>query len=82
MICLAKEILKARTHTSTFAGSALELVLESSDSSPESADSTTDFMRVCRLPILNMFDILHTDPVWLVDYCRWPTANQTSGHGP
>ena len=40
----------------TFAGSMLELALESTNSSPESADSITDFMRVGRLPISNMFN--------------------------
>ena len=34
--------LKAHTHTPTFAGTALESVLESADSSSESADSKAD----------------------------------------
>ena len=49
--------LKAHTHTPTFAGS----LLESANSSPESADSTTDFMTVGRLPVLNMFNIQSAD---------------------
>ena len=43
----------AHTHAPNFAGSALESV----DSSLKSADSTTSFMIVGRLPILNIFDI-------------------------
>ena len=36
------EGLKARTHTPTIAASALELALESADSSSQSPDSNTD----------------------------------------
>ena len=36
---------------------ALEWVLESADSSLESADSLTEFVIVCRLPVLTMFNI-------------------------
>ena len=35
----------------------LESVIELVDSSPDSANSTTNIMIVSRLPILNMFDI-------------------------
>ena len=45
------------TYIPTFAGSALQSALETADFNPESADSTTDFMTVCRLPVLNMFNI-------------------------
>ena len=45
-------ILLARSDLQTFAGSLLEFALELADSSPETADTTTDFMRVGRLPIL------------------------------
>ena len=40
-----------------FRGFAAESVVESADSIPESADSTTDFVIVGRLPVLNMFNI-------------------------
>ena len=72
--------VKARTQTPTFAGSALESALESADSSPESADSTNDFMRVGRLPVLNMFNIY--TPIQSDNYCHRPTANRSSGYGP
>ena len=50
--------VKARTQTQILAGSTLEFALELTDSSPESADSCTDFMIVSQQPILlNMFDI-------------------------
>ena len=39
-------LLKACTHMTIFAESALETVLESADSSPESADFTTDVVIV------------------------------------
>ena len=39
------------------AESALESALEADHSSPESANSTINFMIVCRLPILNMINI-------------------------
>ena len=52
-----RRVVKARTHKPTFAGLALESVLEPSDSSPELGDSTTDFLIVDRLPVSNMFDI-------------------------
>ena len=72
--------IKARTHTSTFAGTTLE----STHSSPESTDSTTDFMIVGRLPILNMFDIYM--PIQMADENRLsiavPTAIRSSGYGP
>ena len=35
----------------------MELVLELADSSPEPADSSTDFMIISRQPEFNMFDI-------------------------
>ena len=50
-------VLKARTHRTTFRGFVAESVVESADSSSESADSTTDFMPVGRLPVLNMVNI-------------------------
>ena len=48
--------VKARTRTPIHAGSALESTFESADPTPETADSSTDFLRVGQLPILNMFD--------------------------
>ena len=55
--------LKARTHRPIFKRFATESVVESADSLPESADSTTDFTKVGRLPLSNMFDILLVHPV-------------------
>ena len=52
--------IKARTHRPIFRGSAAELVVESADSNPESADSTTDSVIVGRLSLSNMFDILNS----------------------
>ena len=54
-LAVSSVLLKARTYTPTFA--ALESVLESADSRSESADSTSDFMIVCQLPVSNMFNI-------------------------
>ena len=65
-------MVKARTHKPTFAVSVLESVLESAESSPESVDSTTDFVIVGRLPVLNMFNI--STPI--------QTANRSSGYVP
>ena len=61
--------LKAHTHTPTFGGSALESALESADSSPELANSTTDFVIVGRPPVLNMFNI-STRSSWPTLVCR------------
>ena len=65
----------------TFAGSVLESALEAADSSPESAHSISDFMRVCCLPVLNKSNVstlIHlADSHWptiAVGYSRWPTA--------
>ena len=41
----------------TLGGSALESALESTNYNTESVVSTTDFVRVGRLPVLNMFNI-------------------------
>ena len=57
--------LKARTHMLTFAESALESPLESAHYTPELVDSTTNFMRVGQLPVLNMFNI--STPIQLAD---------------
>ena len=47
--------LKARTHRLILRGFVAESAVESADSIPESADSTTDFTIVGRLSISNMF---------------------------
>ena len=47
-------MVKARTHRPIFRGFAAELAEESADSIPESADSTTDFVVVGRLPVLRI----------------------------
>ena len=44
--------MKAHAQMPTFAGSALESALESANSSPDSTDSTIDFMRVGQLPVI------------------------------
>ena len=49
--------LKAHTHRPIFRGIIAELAVESADSIPESADSTTDFTIVGRLSVSNMFNI-------------------------
>ena len=51
--------IKPHTHTPIFRGFVAESVVESVDSIPESADSTTDSVIVCRPPVSNMFDILN-----------------------
>ena len=51
--------VKACTHRPILRGFEAELVVESADSIPESADSTTDLMIVGRLSISNMFNILN-----------------------
>ena len=51
--------LKARTHTPTLGGSALELALELADYNAESSNSTTGFTIVGPLSISNMFNILN-----------------------
>ena len=56
----------------------LEFALESANSSPESADFTTDFMAVSRLP-MNMFN--NSALIQSADYCRRPTANWSSWYG-
>ena len=48
---------KARTHRPILMGFVAESGVESADSIPESADSTTDFTIVGRLSISNMFNI-------------------------
>ena len=50
-------LIKACTYRPIFRGLAAESAVESADSIPESADSTTDFVIVGRLPVLNMFNI-------------------------
>ena len=47
--------LKAHTHRPIFRGLAAQSVVESADSIPKSAYSTTDFEKVGRLSTLNMF---------------------------
>ena len=49
---------KAHTHWPIFRGFVAESAVESTDSIPEWADYTTDFVILCRLPLSNMFDIL------------------------
>ena len=49
--------IKACTHRPIFTGSTAELVVESAVSNPESADSTTYFVIVGRLPVSNLFNI-------------------------
>ena len=51
--------LKARTHRPILRGFEVESAVESADTIPESADSTTDFTIVGRLSISNMFNILN-----------------------
>ena len=62
--------IKAHTHRPIFRGVAAELVVESADSIPESADSTTDSVIVSRLPVLNIFNI--STPIQSAD-SRRPT---------
>ena len=49
--------LKAHIHRPIFRGIVAESAVESANSIPESADSTTDFTIVGRLSISNMFNI-------------------------
>ena len=49
--------MKACTHTPICGESAVESAVELSDSSPELADYTTDFVIVSRLPVSNMCNI-------------------------
>ena len=58
-------LIKACTQRPIFTGSTAELVVESGDSNPESADSNTGFVIVGRLPVLNMFNI--STPIQLAD---------------
>ena len=62
--------LKAHTHRLIFRGFVVESTVESADSIPESADSTTNFVIVGRLPVLNMFNI--STPIKSAD-CSQPT---------
>ena len=81
----AYQRLKAHTHRPILNGFAVESAVESADSIPESADSTTDFTVVGRLSLSNMFDMLLLQPVGRqesADFCRQPTANWSSGYGP
>ena len=49
--------IEARTHRLILRGFVADSAVESADSIPESADSTTDFTIVGRLSISNMFNI-------------------------
>ena len=60
--------LKAHTHRPIFRGIIAESAVESADSIPESADSTTDFTIVGRLSISNMFNI--STPTQSADFSR------------
>ena len=51
-------ILKAHTHTLIFGGSVIKSAIESTDSIEESVGSTTNFVIVGRLSVLNMFNTL------------------------
>ena len=73
-------MLKARTHRPIFRGFEAESVIESADSSPESADYTTDSVKVGQLPLSNMFNIFN--PLESADYGSRPMANWPSGYGP
>ena len=57
--------VKARTHRPILRGLAAGSAVESADSIPESADSTTDSVIVSRLPLSNMLNILK--PLELAD---------------
>ena len=60
MICLHSVAdLKAHTHTPILARSEVESAVESADCTTESADYTTDYVKVGRLSLLNMFYILN-----------------------
>ena len=72
--------LKARTHRPIFSGFAAESAVESADSIPELADSTTDSVRVGRLSMFNMFNI--RNPLESADYWSRLTGNWPSGYGP
>ena len=65
-----KRLRKASTHTPTFGELAIESAVESADSSLESADSTTDFVIVGRLPVSDMSNI--STPIQSAD-SSWPT---------
>ena len=65
-------IVKARTHRPILRGFVAESAVESADSIPESADSTTDFTIVGRFSISNIFNI--STPTQLADSCRQPIA--------
>ena len=56
---ILSKLLKARTHRPILKRFAAESAVESADSIPESADSTTDFTIAGRLSISNMFNILN-----------------------
>ena len=58
--------VKARTHRLILRGFEAESVVELANSIQESADSTTDFTKVGRLSISNMFNILK----------RWKSADR------
>ena len=57
--------IKAHTHRLIFRGFAAESGVELAKSIPESADSTTDFVIIGQLPVLNMFTI--STPIKLAD---------------
>ena len=69
--------LKARTQSPIFRGFAAE----SADSISESADSTTDFSKVGRLSLSNMFDMLLVHPVGRRESADGKSKNWSSGYG-
>ena len=58
-IVTIKPWVKGRTYRPIFRVLAAESAVESADSTPKSADYTTNSVIVCRLPLSNMFDILN-----------------------
>ena len=57
VILKLRPTVKARTHRPIFRGLAAESTVKSANSIPQSTDSTTHFVIVGRLPVLNMFNI-------------------------
>ena len=67
-LCLSKVCYLAHTHRPIFRGFSEESSVELADSITESATSTTNFVIVGRLPVLNMFNI--STPIQLANSSR------------
>ena len=53
-----RSTLKAHTHTPIFGGCVVKSAIQSANSIANSANSTINFVIVCRMSVLNMFTFL------------------------